>query len=111
MARQTVVHKGRYAIKRVNLNEDLTGTVEADFIAQIRETPDRSSALIAEWDVSYDTVAADGVLRLEMSATVTGLITQSSGFMDVMRTDGGQKVSCFDEALYVEFRGMPSDEP
>ncbi len=111
MAKQTVVHKGRYAIKRVNLNEDLSSYSIGDFISQIRARPDRTSELIATWDIVFDNgTGTDGVLRLTMEDDVTGAITHDEGFMDVMRVDGGQKTSCFDEPLAVEFRGMPSDE-
>lgn len=111
MAKQTVVHKGRYAIKRVNLNEDLSGYSIGNFVSQIRARPDRSSELIAEWEIVFDNgTGTDGILRLTMEDEVTGAITQDTGYMDVMRIDGGQKTSCFDEPLPVEFRGMPSDE-
>jgi len=111
MAKQTVVHKGRYAIKRVNLNEDLSGYSIANFISQIRARPEHTSELIVEWTVVFDNgTGSDGVLRLTLDDSVTGAITHTSGFMDVMRVDGGQKTSLFDEALPVEFRGMPSDE-
>lgn len=63
-----------------------------------------------EWTVTFDTDGTDGVLRLEADDTVTGAVTVDSGFMDVLRVDGGQKTSEFDEALAVEFRGMPSNE-
>ena len=110
MAKQTVVHKGRYAIKRVNLNEDISSYGAAAFISQIRARPEHTSELIVEWTVAFDTDGTDGVLRLTLEDSVTGAITHTSGFMDVMRVDGGQKTSLFDEALPVEFRGMPSDE-
>lgn len=83
---------------------------EADFISQIRTTPDYTSELLMEWTVSFDDDGTDGILRLVADDTVTGAVTADGGFMDVLRIDGGQKTSEFDEALPVEFRGMPSDE-
>jgi hypothetical protein len=109
---KTVVQRGRYQIKRVYLNRSLTAFAESDFISQIRATPDYTSELLMTWTVSFDngTDGADGILRLEADDTVTGAVTKDGGFMDVMRVDGGQKTSEFDEAIEVEFRGMPSDE-
>lgn len=106
---KTVVHRGRYQIKRVYLNRDLTGFTSADFVSQIRSTQDRTSELLMEWDVTIED-SDEGILRLEADDSVTGAVQRESGFMDVMRIDGGQKTSEFDEALAVEFRGMPSDE-
>lgn len=108
---KTVVHRGRYQIKRVYLNRDVSMFDETDFISQIRSTPDSTSELLMEWTVTFDDDGADGVLRLEANDTVTGGVQSKTGFMDVLRVDGGQKISEFDEALTVEFRGMPSNEP
>lgn len=107
---KTVVQRGRYQIKRVYLNRDVSMIPEADFISQIRTTPDYTSELLMEWTVSFDDDGTDGILRLVADDTVTGAVTADGGFMDVLRIDGGQKTSEFDEALPVEFRGMPSDE-
>jgi len=107
--KQTVVHRGRYNIKLVNLNRDLTGmTPGTDFLSQIRETPDHRSELIAQWTITFETTGSDGLLRLTLDDSITSLITQDRGFMDLMRIEGGQPVSEFDESLPVEFRGMPS---
>lgn len=107
---KTVVHRGRYQIKRVDLNYDISGFSIGDFVSQIRATPEFDSALLMEWDVSFDNgTGSDGILRLEADDTITGAVTADSGFWDIMRVDGGQKTSIFDEAIAVEFRGMPSD--
>ena len=109
---KTVVHKGRYQIKRVDLNRSLTAYSASDFVSQIRATEDFNSELLMEWTVSFDDggTGASGVLRLVADDTVTGAVQAKNGFMDVMRVDGAQKTSEFDQALEVEFRGMPSDE-
>lgn len=106
---KTVVHRGRYQIKRVYLNRDISAFTAADFVSQIRSTPSHNSELLMTWTVSIED-AAEGILRLEADDVATGAVQSESGFMDVMRIDGGQKTSEFDEALAVEFRGMPSDE-
>ena len=106
---KTVVHRGRYQIKRVYLNRDLTGFTSADFVSQIRATDSYTSELLMEWTVTIED-SGDGILRLEADDSVTGAVNAEGGFMDVMRIDGGQKTSEFDEARAVEFRGMPSDE-
>lgn len=106
---KTVVHRGRYQIKRVYLNRDISAFDAADFVSQIRATDSHTSELLMEWTVSIED-DSEGILRLEADDTVTGGVNAVSGFMDVLRVDGGQKISEFDEALAVEFRGMPSDE-
>lgn len=108
---KTVVQRGRYQIKRVALNRDISGFSASDFISQIRATDSHTSELLMEWGVSFDDgTGANGILRLVADDTITGAVTRDSGFMDVLRVDGGQKTSEFNEAMFVEFRGMPSDE-
>jgi hypothetical protein len=107
--KQTVVHRGRYNIKLVNLNRDISAmTPSTDFLCQIRATEDHTSELIAQWTLAFENTGSDGLLRLTLDDSITSLITHKRGFMDLLRIEGGQPISEFDEALPVEFRGMPS---
>lgn len=106
MSKQITVWKGRYTIKLVHLHMDVSADT---FTSQIRERDDVSSPLIAEWDVSFEDDGTDGVLRLTLDDSVTGLITQSTGFMDIKRVTGGQPVSVMDECLMVKFLGVTTE--
>ena len=107
--KQTVIHRGRYNIKLVNLNRDISAlTPGTDFLAQIRATPDHTSELIAQFTITFEDDGTDGVLRLTLDDSVTDTITHDRGFFDLVRMEGGQPISEFDEALPIEIRGMPS---
>lgn len=107
--KQSVIHRGRYNIKLVNLNRDIsTMTPGTDFKAQIRATENHTSELIAEFTITFEDDGSDGVLRLTLDDSITSLITHDRGFFDLMRIEGGQPISEFDEALPIEFRGMPT---
>jgi len=100
MSKQLVVHKGRYNTITVNVGIDLTGDT---ITSQIRERPEQSSELIAEWDVTVTDDSA-GLLTLVLDDSANE-ITASKGFMDIKRDSGGNPLPVFDEPLAVEFRG------
>lgn len=100
-----VVHKGRVNTKTLKLNMDTTGeTIKSE----IRERPDIASPLIATWTVTeVDEATGEYNLFLDDSDS---LITQATGFMDVIRISGGQPIPCFNRVLAIEFEGSVTHE-
>ena len=98
MADAIVVHKGRTNIITVSLGID----VSDDIITSDIRT--ESKALIASWDVDFDSDGVDGELILTLDDSVTVGITQTRGVMDIKRISGGEPLPVFDMPLEVEFR-------
>lgn len=98
---QLIVYKDRTAIVPVSLGFD----VSSDAItSQIRVGKDFESDLIAEWDVTFLTDGVDGELILTLDDSVTVMITNDIGYMDLKRVTGGEPVNVFDKPLEVLFK-------
>lgn len=96
-----VVHKGGTVIVTVGLGYDVSNDT---ITSQIRVDKDRTSALIATWDVSFATDGEDGELVLTLDDSVTSAITHAKGYMDMKRVAGGEPIYVFDEPLEVLFK-------
>jgi hypothetical protein len=101
MANQVVVHKGRTVILPVAIGYDVSGD---EIRSQIREETDKDSPLIAEWTVSFLTDGTDGEVLLTLDNSVTGLITKTLGYMDMVRIVNGEPLPVFDDILEVLFK-------
>lgn len=107
MSGKVIVFKKRYNPLQVNLGIDVSADT---FVAQIREEPDQSSPLIAQWGVGFVTDGTDGKLRLTLDPSSSD-VEQTSGYMDIKRNPGGfvtAAVQCWEEVVEVEFRGTVS---
>lgn len=96
-----VVYKSRTNVVTVNLGFDVSGdTFESD----IRAGRSMADTLIAEWVISFETDGINGVLRFTLDDSVTSLITQKIGYMDIKRITAGEPVPVLDKPIKVEFR-------
>lgn len=100
MSSALIVYKGRRNIVTANLGFNLTGSV---ITSEIREEVDRTSTLIATWTVAV-VDAAGGTITLTLDDSVTTGITQTSGYMDLKRVNGGEPLPVFEKPIEVEFR-------
>lgn len=101
MSQDVIVYKGRTTIVGVSLGADVSGDT---FTSQIRKDVSRTSALIAAWSVSFVTNGVDGELLLTLDNSLTSAIVDKTGYMDLMRTSGGEPLPVFDKPLPVLFR-------
>ena len=104
-----VVHKGRTKVVKFQANYDLSGD---SITSQIRVAANRSSPLIAEWDVEFATDGSDGIVILRLDDTVTAEISHRCGYMDIKRCIGGPSgdpVQMFDDPLQVVFKEVVTD--
>lgn len=104
MAAILIVHRGRTNIEAFDLGQDVTGDT---ITAEIRATPASTSTLLATWTVAV-TTASTGVGTLTLDNSATASITAADGYMDMLRTTGGEPVSLFDEPIHVVFVDMPT---
>ncbi len=100
---QVIVHKGRTNVIQVYLGFDV---LQDTFTSEIRVAKNSSSDLIAAWVVTFETDGSDGELILTLDDSVTTLITQSVGYMDLKRVSGGEPLPVFDEPLEVSFTNV-----
>lgn len=100
---KVIVHKARTNILPVNLGYDISADT---FSSQIRSQPDHESTLIATWNVAFLTDGTDGKLVLTLYDEVTEDIEVNSGYMDLKRLSGGERIAVFEKPLEVEFRGV-----
>lgn len=100
---QVIVHKGRTNVVQVSLGFDVSQDI---FTSEIRVAKNSSSDLIAAWVVTFETDGRDGELILTLDDSVTTLITQSVGYMDLKRVSGGEPLPVFDEPLEVLFTNV-----
>ena len=101
-----VVYKERTNVVVVDLGIDVSSdTFESD----IRDGKTTDDVLIAEWTIAFETDGTDGLLRLTLDDSVTSLITDSIGYMDLKRVTSGEPVPVFDKALKVEFRDVVTE--
>ncbi len=98
--KQIIVHKGRTVVVPVSLGFDVSQDI---ITSEIRVGKSQTSDLIATWDVSFVTDGTDGELVLTLDNSVTEVITQTTGYMDIKRVTGGEPLSIFDEPLEVLF--------
>jgi dihydrodipicolinate reductase len=95
------VFKGYTTVLQVHLGIDVS---EDEFKSQIRVNSDRTSDLIAEWEVSFATDGTDGELILTLDDSVTGVITHTTGYMDLVRISAGEPLPVFKDVLEVLFK-------
>lgn len=108
MSGRITVYKNRTNTITVNMGMD----VSADTItSQIRAKPEVTSALIAEWAVSYPVGGdgTDGEIVLTMDDVITAQIAASIGYMDIKRVVGGEPVPVFEQPLEVVFQGAVTE--
>lgn len=91
----------------VDLGQDYTGDT---FTAEIRVSHSPASDLIATWTVD-DSDVANGNLTLTLDNSITTAITAKRGWMDILRTSGGEPLTVFAAPLEVVFKDMPTDAP
>lgn len=101
MSDPIVIHKNRTNVIIVNLGVDISGDT---FSSEIRTAKNNASPLIATWDIDFVTNGVDGALRLTLDDSVTGPVTEKTGYMDLKRVTGGEPVPVFDEPLTVKFK-------
>ncbi len=99
--KQVEVQKGRTVILPVSLGFDVS---QDAITSQIRVTKSSTSTLIATWVVTFATDGTDGELILTLDDSVTTVITQSVGYMDLKRVSGGEPLSILNEPLEVIFK-------
>lgn len=98
-----IVFRNRTNILSVNIGIDVSNETVT---SEIREDKTTSSALIASWDVSYLTDGTDGQLVFRLDDSVTSLITQTKGYMDLKRLSNGEPLPVFLEPIKVVFRDV-----
>ena len=104
MSGKITIDKGRTKRLTMHLGIDITGDT---ITSEIRTQPEATSTLIATWTVTVED-APTGAILLVLDNTITGAITQVSGYMDVKRVSGGEPLSVFEEPLEVYFQGVPT---
>lgn len=95
------IEKGRVNTVYVSLKQDVS---KYSVVSEIRVEPNSSSELIATWVASFKTNGKDGELVLTMDDSVSGAITQKTGYMDVKLVFNGDDVSAFDDYVPVLFK-------
>jgi hypothetical protein len=103
---QITVHRNRTAVHLVYLGYNPTGQ---NFLSQIRESRSPSSRLIATWDISVVGDGSSGELRLSLDNGVTKEITQTFGYMDIVREEGGEPYSVIETPITVVFLDLPTE--
>lgn len=93
-----IVYKGRTNVLPVNTGMDLSG----DTVTSEIRTAD--GTLIATWDVEFAGDGTDGKLILTLDDSVTSLIVETMGKMDLKRVSAGEPYPIFADAVEVEFR-------
>lgn len=100
------VFRNRTTVVQFDLNQDITGDT---IVAEIRADRASTSTLIATWTVAItDASLGTGTLTLDNSSAA---ITDTVGWMDMLRVTGGEPISLFDEPLRVVFVDMPTAVP
>lgn len=102
MTTQVTVWKGRRTKLLVALGYDVSQ--DDSLHSEIRADQDRSSELIATWEVAFATDGQDGELILTLDDEATATITRSNGYMDIKRIVGGEPYSAWDEPIEVLFK-------
>lgn len=94
------VQKGRTVIVPVSVGFDVS---QDTISSEIRVGPNKSSNLIASWEVSFETDGTDGQIILTLDDSITSDITQSVGYMDIKRVSGGEPFPIFNKPIEVSF--------
>jgi hypothetical protein len=98
VSNQLWIYKGRTMVVPMSLGFDVSNDT---FESHIRTEKRRESELIAEWVITFETDGTDGELVLTLDNSVTDLLDESRGYMDVKRITGGEPINVFDEPLEV----------
>lgn len=103
-----IVQKG----KTVAVGVSLGFNVSADtIISDIRVDEDLSSAIIASWNVTFETDGRDGNLLLTLDSVVTTAIVETIGYMDLKRVAGGPPLPIFVNPSVLLVNFIPADPP
>ncbi len=97
---QVLVPRGRTVVVPVSLGFDVS---QDTITSEIRLNKNSTSQLIATWTVSFATDGTDGEILLTLDNSVTKVITNSVGYMDLKRVAGGEPLSILNEPLEVLF--------
>ncbi len=98
---QVIIHKGRTTVLPVSLPYDVSEDI---ITSQVRVEKNRTSTLLGEWEVSYETDGVDGELIFVFDDAVSSPIEKTIGYMDIKRQIGGvdgEPVSVLNEPLQV----------
>lgn len=101
-----IVYKGRTNTVLVDLQYDVSGDV---ITSEIRTQPEISSHKIATWNVSFASDGTDGKLILTLDNSITSVINDLEGYMDLKRVSSGEPIPVFESPLQVLFRGSVTE--
>lgn len=105
---QLKIHRGRTHVSVVSLGRDISGMT---FKSEIRAGQSPDADLIAVWGISIIGDGSTGQLRLSLDNSITSQVTETIGYMDVLRVEGGEPYSEFSAPLQVVFIDMPTEPP
>lgn len=94
------VKKGRTKTVKVSLGRDVSTSV---FSSDIRVDRDKESALIASWEIVFDTDGTDGELVFTLDDSVTSEVEVNQGYMDIKEVKDGEPTNANYEPLEVQF--------
>lgn len=97
------VKKGRTVTVPVSLGRDVSGS---EFFSDIRVGRTSDTDLIASWEIAFDTDGTDGELIFTLDDSVTSLIEQSSGYMDIKEVKDGEPLPVEYNPIEVVFTGV-----
>lgn len=100
---QLIIHRGRTAIIPVNLSYSVGNDLVT---SQIRKTRNVTSDLIAEFEVRK---TDDHNLLLMLDDSVTSLISESFGYMDIKRISNGEPFQVIEDPVEVVFVGVVTE--
>lgn len=100
------VHRNRTNVNIVSLGFNPSGQT---FLSQIREGMSPDSQLIANWNIEVVGDGSTGQLRLSLDNSITKEITQTIGYMDILREEGGEPYSILETPLQVSFMDFPTE--
>lgn len=100
------IHRNRTVVHLVSLGYDVAGQ---NFLSQIREKRSPTSRLIATWDINIVGDGSSGELRLSLDNGVTKEIAQTTGYMDIVREQGGEPYSVLETPIAVVFLDLPTE--
>lgn len=87
------VPRGRTVVLDISLGFNVSGS---EFLSQIRASKDPAAAVIATWDVSFETDGTNGNLVATMDDSVTSAIVENTGWMTLVKVNGSKHVPVFD---------------
>lgn len=95
------VFKDRTTVVGFKFPYDLSDSV---LTSEIRRGPSDDTPLIATWEIEFTNDGRDGATLFSIDNSVSALIEESYGYMDVKRVVDGEPVPVFDDPLPVEFK-------